>query len=96
MSTTFILELSLRPEGVDDALKLFGDILGDTRAFDGCEGVEIFQDADDPTTLVLVEKWVSRDHHARYTDWRRERGDMKAIAGHIVGTAKRFLQPTGI
>lgn len=96
MSTTFILELQVRPDAVDDALKLFTDILDDTRAFDGCEGIEVLQDADDPSTIVLIERWASREHHARYNDWRKERGDMAPLAAAIVGTSRRYAVPTGI
>ncbi|MBW3669467.1 MAG: antibiotic biosynthesis monooxygenase [Actinobacteria bacterium] len=96
MSITFILELQVRPDAVDDALDFFRKIIDDTRTFDGCEGIEVLQDADDSAKIVLIEQWASREHQARYTDWRKERGDMKPMVELLVGTARRYLEPTGI
>jgi len=34
-------------------------ILSDTRAFEGCLGVDVLIDVADPTHIVAIEKWAS-------------------------------------
>ena len=54
--------------------------LVDTRAFDGCESIEVYVDADEPDTVILWEKFATRAHHEAYLAWRVETGllDMRA------------------
>ena len=53
---------------------ILGEALVDTRAFDGCESVEVYADADNPDTIVLWEKFATRAHHEAYLAWRIETG----------------------
>jgi quinol monooxygenase YgiN len=96
VSITFTFELHVRDGEVDEAKRLLTTIIPGTRSFEGCEGVEVLQDQDDPSTLVLVEQWASRDDHGRYAKWRTEQGDMKPVAALLEGTVRRYLEPTGI
>lgn len=84
MATTAIFEIRVRPEtldqGVHDELH---KIPSDTRAFDGCLGVEVLIDSEDPTHIVAVEKWESEQHDAAYRAWRA--GDGKTnLAAYLV------------
>ena len=57
MSHTVILEFKCN-EGVGPGfLEMLLGALADTRAFEGCENVETYTDADDPDRIVLWEKW---------------------------------------
>lgn len=58
----------------DDLVAAFNNVLGDTRAFDGCIDVQILLAADSPSELVLLEEWESRDHYDLYRQWRAESG----------------------
>lgn len=49
-------------------------ILPDTRAFDGCERIELAESADTPGSFVMVEQWATADHFDRYKTWRVESG----------------------
>ena len=48
--------------------------LAATRAFEGCESVETYTDADNPDTIVLWEKFATRADHEAYIAWRVETG----------------------
>ncbi|HVC24720.1 MAG TPA: antibiotic biosynthesis monooxygenase family protein [Acidimicrobiales bacterium] len=62
------------PEGQEDAVRdKLREILVATRAFDGCEDVAVWQDEDRPTSFVVVETWVSREHSDAYSEWRAGR-----------------------
>ena len=60
-------------------------MLADTRKYDGCQGVETFNNQDDPNQLVLVEKWESRQHYEAYLAWRTESGALDAVVSMTSG-----------
>ena len=71
MAITAFLELRLKPEALNQGLHAeLHSILSDTRAFEGCLGVEVLIDTADPTHLVAVETWASEEHDAAYRAWR--------------------------
>jgi len=63
--------------GLVEALK---SALVDTRAFDGCESIEVYVDLDQPDKVVLWEKFASRAHHEAYLAWRVETGLLEMLA----------------
>ena len=71
MAITAFFELHVKPEALDQGLHAeLHTILNDTRAFDGCLGVEVLIDSADPTHLVAIERWTSEEHDAAYRAWR--------------------------
>ncbi|MBW3668474.1 MAG: antibiotic biosynthesis monooxygenase [Actinobacteria bacterium] len=96
MSITFILEWHVRLDAVDEIKRLVASRLPETRAFEGCESVELLQDADDPTRLLFVERWASRDDQARYREFRLSQGTMAQFDELVLDRTRRFLEHTGI
>ena len=70
MAVIAVLECHFKPEQVDAAIDWLRRNLVATRAFDGCLGVEVFKDHDDPSRLVVVEHWASVEHDRAYRAWR--------------------------
>ena len=56
-----------------------------TRAFEGCESIETYTDADNPDTIVLWEKFATRANHEAYLAWRIETG-MLDMLGSILAS----------
>jgi len=56
------------------------EALVDTRAFDGCESIEVYTNADAPDDVVLWEKFETRAHHEAYLSWRVETGMLDMLA----------------
>ena len=54
--------------------------LVDTRAFDGCESIEVYVDADAPDKVILWEKFATRAHHEAYLAGRVEPGLLDMLA----------------
>lgn len=79
MSVTVLLELQSNAENIERLKSTFKEILVDTRDYDGCRGVEIFDNQDDPNNLVLVERWESRQHYEAYLGWRTETGTLDTL-----------------
>jgi len=82
MSITAFLDIHVQAETLADAPAVMRETLADTRNFDGCLGVEVLTDTDDPTHFVLVEKWASLEHDAAYRAWRA--GPGKSSLGAIL------------
>jgi quinol monooxygenase YgiN len=66
-----IVVLSFDEADAEEAFTHLGLTLPQAREFDGCLGVEALQDEAEPGRVVLVERWESRDHDRRSSEWRR-------------------------
>ena len=63
-------------DGKFEALgNFFKDVLGDTRAFEGCLKVDVYVD-ESASTYTLIEEWETFSAHDNYVRWRTERGDL--------------------
>lgn len=72
-------------EGKFDALgDMFIAVLGDTRAYDGCIKVDVYEDEGN-NTITLVEEWESLAHQQKYLGWRIETGIQEATKDILEG-----------
>ena len=46
MSVTLIAVLKIKPEMVSESKSFMNEIIPDTRAFDGCQGIQIYFDTE--------------------------------------------------
>lgn len=74
MSILVILDIPATTETRDAVLAALHDALPATRAFDGCEGLELLVNQDDPANIVVYERWASRAHYTAYRAFRAETG----------------------
>src|SRR5262249_11466621 len=72
MSVVVVLEIRVNPEALDEMKAFRKKNLPDTRASDGCQGIDIYGNVDDTGNLVLYERWDSRHHDEKYRAWRTE------------------------
>ena len=86
MSVTVLLEITVPPEKSGAVEAMLGKMLADTRAFDGCLGVDAIRNQEDPGNFFLVERWQSRGHHERYNAWRAETGASASAAAELSAT----------
>lgn len=70
MTLTALLELTLTPQSLADAPEVLRETLQDTRAFPGCLGVEVLRSTQEPTRIMIVERWESAEADAAYRAWR--------------------------
>ncbi|MEW1808946.1 antibiotic biosynthesis monooxygenase family protein [Pseudarthrobacter sp. NPDC080039] len=70
MPITAHLNLNIKAEALPTAPSVLREILADTRAFDGCLGVDVLVDSNNPAHVLVVERWDSLDHDAAYRAWR--------------------------
>ena len=85
MTIRVMLELDVKPGSVDKLLAFMQEILPDTRAFSGCEGLELCRNQDAPENLVFVESWATREDYEKYLAWRAETGVLGTLGEWLAG-----------
>ena len=86
MAVTVTLALAIKKERLDEFKGVIKDALPDTRAFDGCQSVDVYENHDKPGEIFLVERWDSKEHQQKYIAWREETGMIKVDP--IIKTAR--------
>jgi len=85
MSVVALLEAPVKPDDVAKMRAFLAEILPDTRAYDGCQGIDVYFNVDDADKMVMIERWDSRAHHEKYLGWRTETGVMDKLGGMLAG-----------
>ena len=92
---TVIVEGVVTDNDAFDAL--MRDILADTRAYDGCEGLTVQRNLDEAAKIMLIEHWETRAHYDRYLKWREETGVLGKIGELLDGPPSiRFYSNVGV
>lgn len=80
MSVTVLLEIDFTAERFDDGIALFRSELMRTRAFPGCESVEVVVVDDNKHRVVFIERWSSAGDLDAYGRWRAGEGAITDLA----------------
>ncbi|MGE4092754.1 MAG: putative quinol monooxygenase [Candidatus Binatia bacterium] len=88
MSVVVLLEIQVKPEAVNEVKGFLKQVLPDTRAYAGCQGIDIYSNADEPGNMVFYERWDSRDHYQRYLAWRTETGVLDQLTSKLAAPPK--------
>ena len=83
MSVVVFLELQVKPEAVNDVKGMLKENLPDTRAYDGCQGLDVYDNMDETGNLVIYERWDSRPQYEKYLAWRTETGAMDRVGAML-------------
>lgn len=93
MTEPLLIEFSIRPEKLDGFLTFLTDIIADTRTFEGCEHVEVWEEEGTPGSVLLYQVWESRAKQEEYSAWRAETGTLNRLGEFLTGAAKvRWLK----
>lgn len=85
MAIIALLDLKLKADVLDDAKVVLGRVLTETRAFDGCLGVDVLVDADDETHWIAYERWESAEADAKYREFRAGPGKTTELGPLLTG-----------
>lgn len=81
MSHSALAEFPCNPgKGSEFLAQAMLPALEETRAFDGCESIEVYLDEDNPDRVILWEKWATRGHYEAYIAWRMATGFVEMVA----------------
>jgi quinol monooxygenase YgiN len=79
MSIVVLFQMNAKKESLEELIKYFKAILVETRSYEGCQGVHLYQNKDIPTKLTLQAKWVSEEVQKKYIAWRMETGEFDKL-----------------
>ena len=79
MSVIVLVNLDIKEEHIDELKKYFKEILPDTRSFEGCQGVQMYESKESPTKIVIHAKWESEEAQKKYMSWRMDMGALDKI-----------------
>ena len=84
MAELVVLNFKAAEGKFSSLLDLFNAVLADTRAYDGCIKVDVYED-ECASTVTLVEEWESLEHQQKYLAWRIETGIQEATRDILEG-----------
>ena len=79
MSVIVLVNLSIKEKSLEDFKNFFKKIIPDTRSYEGCEGVQLYQNKENPTKFTIHGKWKSVDAQKKYMAWRMEIGSFDKL-----------------
>ena len=85
MSIVVLLDFRVKPDVIEESKQFFKKILPETRAYAGCLGVDVYNNADDPTNIIFYERWQSKEHYQKYFAWRTASGFMETFGAKLAG-----------
>ena len=85
MSVVVLLEMQVKPGAVNEVKAFLKENLPDTRAYAGCQGLDIYGNLEDSGNLVFYERWDSREHYQKYLAWRTETGAVEKLSAKLTG-----------
>ncbi len=79
MTTAVILEMQAKPECIEEMKAFLKEILPDTRAYDGCQGLDPYENLDTGGNIILYELWDSKENYEKYLAWRKDTGVLDKV-----------------
>lgn len=97
MSVMVLLEAPVKADEISNMKSLLAGLLPETRAYDGCQGMDVYFNEDKAGEMVVVERWASRPHHEKYLRWRTETGVMGKLGAMLAGPPSiRYFDPAEV
>ena len=79
MSVIVTVSLDVKEDYTDELKGFFKEILPDTRSFEGCQGVQLYESKESPTKMTIHAKWTSEEAQKKYMEWRIEHGSLEKL-----------------
>ena len=79
MTVSVLFEGNLNSGEVNNFTELCREAFKVTRAYDGCNSIDLTYNVEDKDNWVLTEIWDSKEHYERYVAFRIEDGTVEKI-----------------
>jgi len=79
MSIVVLFQMCTKKESLEELIKYLKEIIVETRSYEGCQGVHLYQNKETPTKLTIHAKWVSEEAQKKYIAWRMETGELDKL-----------------
>ena len=84
MTELVVLNFKAANGKFNDLAEMFRTILSDTRNYQGCIKVDVYED-ECSSTITLIEEWKTLEHQQKYLSWRIETGVQEATKDILEG-----------
>ena len=84
MSVSVLLSGKLKDGLVDQFTEICTEAFQVTRAFDGCQKINLTFNVEETNKFVLTEVWDSKEHYEKYLAFRTEDGTIAAVTDMCV------------
>ena len=84
MSVLVNLEIPVKEERLEEFFDFLQNTLIETRAYEGCLGLNTYHEIGS-STVLLIEEWEKIENQESYMDWRTETGMVEAMSGFLDG-----------
>ena len=102
MEYLVIADFKVNDVMADDMANVFKEALVATRAFEGCNDIDVYYE-EKTNTFTLIEDWASLENYETYLQWRIDTGIADILNPLLVGgwdgvvsSVKRLGIPKGI
>ena len=85
MSVIVLVNLTIKEGFLIEFKNFIKGILPDTRSFEGCQGIQLYQNKEFPTKFTIHAKWDSVDSQKKYMAWRMEIGSFDKLQPMLSG-----------
>ena len=79
MTVRVLLEGVLKEGQVEKFTELCKKAYKVTRAYDGCQGINLTLNVENNNNFVMTETWESKEHYEKYLAFRNEDGTVELI-----------------
>ena len=80
MTVNVIIEGTLKEGERENFTGICTEAFKVTRAFDGCQGIDLVYNSEKQNNWLFNEVWDSGEHYQKYLQFRTEDGTLDAIA----------------
>ncbi len=85
MAVDITFRFRLKPELADAYCAGLPQILEGTARRPGFEAIRVVRNKEEPTLVLMIERWESEEAYHDYIAWRTERGDIAAFTAVLDG-----------
>ena len=85
MAVDITFRFKLKPDLADAYCASLPQILEDTARRPGFEAIKVVRNKEEPTRVLMIERWESEQAYHDYIAWRTERGDIAAFTAVLDG-----------
>ena len=86
MAVSVLFEGTLKSGEQAEFTKLCREAFKVTRAYDGCQTIDLTYNVENENNWVLTEAWDSKEHYYKYAAFRMEDGTGETISSLCEGT----------
>ena len=79
MTVSVLLEGVLKEGQVEKFTELCKEAYKVTRAYDGCQGINLTFNVENNNNFVMTETWESKEHYEKYLAFRTQDGTVELI-----------------